>query len=138
MSLSETQSRAVAHGAGPCICLAGPGSGKTTVITERTKYLIEKQKVLPAEILVITFTKAASIEMRERFRNAMAGVMRRSRLVRFMPYFLQFSRRLIIIRQRISCGRRKNTVFCGKSQSRWSWRSRTRTSFLAGLPGRSA
>lgn len=73
MSLSETQSRAVAHGAGPCICLAGPGSGKTTVITERTKYLIEKQKVLPAEILVITFTKAASIEMRERFRNAMGG-----------------------------------------------------------------
>ena len=73
MSLSETQSRAVAHGAGPCICLAGPGSGKTTVITERTKYLIEKQKVLPAEILVITFTKAASIEMRERFRNTMGG-----------------------------------------------------------------
>ena len=73
MSLSETQSRAVAHGTGPCICLAGPGSGKTTVITERTKYLIEKQKVPPAEILVITFTKAASIEMRERFRNAMGG-----------------------------------------------------------------
>ena len=73
MSLSETQSRAVAHGAGPCICLAGPGSGKTTVITERTKYLIEKQGISPSEILVITFTKAASIEMRERFHNAMKG-----------------------------------------------------------------
>ena len=73
MSLSETQSRAVAHGARPCICLAGPGSGKTTVITERTKYLIEKQGISPSEILVITFTKAASIEMRERFHNAMKG-----------------------------------------------------------------
>ncbi len=59
MSLSETQSRAVAHGAGPCICLAGPGSGKTTVITERTKYLIEKQGISPSEILVITFTKSS-------------------------------------------------------------------------------
>ena len=75
MSLSETQSRAVAHGAGPCICLAGPGSGKTTVITERTKYLIEKQGISPSEILVITFTKAASIEMRERFHNAMRGTL---------------------------------------------------------------
>ena len=56
MSLSETQSRAVAHGAGPCICLAGPGSGKTTVITERTKYLIAKQGISPSEILVITCT----------------------------------------------------------------------------------
>lgn len=73
MSLSCTQSRAVAHGAGPCICLAGPGSGKTTVITERTKYLVQKRGIPPSEILVITFTKAASVEMRERFWNAMNG-----------------------------------------------------------------
>ena len=72
-SLSETQSRAVAHGAGPCICLAGPGSGKTTVITERTKYLVRERNIPPSEILVITFTKAASVEMRERFHNAMDG-----------------------------------------------------------------
>ena len=73
MSLSCTQSRAVAHGAGPCICLAGPGSGKTTVITERTKYLVQERKIPPSEILVITFTKAAAMEMRERFLNAMNG-----------------------------------------------------------------
>ena len=71
MSLSETQSRAVAHGTGPCMCLAGPGSGKTTVITERTKYLVKERKIPPQEILVITFTKAASVEMQERFWNAM-------------------------------------------------------------------
>lgn len=71
MSLSETQSRAVAHGTGPCMCLAGPGSGKTTVITERTKYLVKERQIPPQEILVITFTKAASVEMRERFSHAM-------------------------------------------------------------------
>ena len=71
MELSETQSRAVAHAEGPCICLAGPGSGKTTVITERIKYLVQKRKVNPMEILVITFTKAAASQMKERFQRAM-------------------------------------------------------------------
>ena len=47
--------------------LAGPGSGKTLVITQRTKYLIEQHKIRPREILVITFTKAAAEEMRQRF-----------------------------------------------------------------------
>lgn len=73
MGLSESQSRAVAHRCGPCMCLAGPGSGKTTVITQRTKYLIETCKVMPQEILVITFTKAAALEMRERFYALMGG-----------------------------------------------------------------
>ena len=57
----------------PASVLQGLAPGKTTVITERTKYLIEKQGISPSEILVITFTKAASIEMRERFHNAMKG-----------------------------------------------------------------
>lgn len=73
MSLSEAQTRAVAHAEGPCICLAGPGSGKTTVITQRVKYLIEKRGVSPSGILVITFTKAAAIEMKERFGRLMGG-----------------------------------------------------------------
>ena len=59
----------------PCICLAGPGSGKTTVITERTKYLIEKRGISPSEILVITFTKAASIEMRGAFSQCNEGTL---------------------------------------------------------------
>ena len=53
--------------------LAGPGSGKTTVITHRTKYLIEECGVNPSEILVITFTRAAAREMRERFELLMEG-----------------------------------------------------------------
>lgn len=72
-NLTPTQSRAVAHRDGPCLCLAGPGSGKTTVITNRTKYLVQHEQVNPMEILVITFTKAAAVEMKERFDRAMGG-----------------------------------------------------------------
>lgn len=67
MSLNPTQIQAIAHKDGPCMVLAGPGSGKTTVITKRIMHLIESYKVKPEEILVITFSKNASKEMRERF-----------------------------------------------------------------------
>lgn len=67
MQISDAQSRAIAHGEGPAIVLAGPGSGKTLVITQRTKYLTEQYHVKPQEILVITFTRAAAAEMKERF-----------------------------------------------------------------------
>ena len=49
------------------IVIAGPGSGKTMVITHRTKYLVDTANIPPRNILVITFTKAAAIEMKERF-----------------------------------------------------------------------
>ena len=52
---------------GPCMVLAGPGSGKTLTIAKRIEYLIQTYKVRPEEILVITFTKYAALEMRERF-----------------------------------------------------------------------
>ncbi len=69
MGLNPAQEKAVRHKDGPCMVLAGPGSGKTTVITRRAEYLIKEHKVNPDEILVITFSKAASKEMSERFRR---------------------------------------------------------------------
>ncbi len=71
MSLNQSQTEAVRHTTGPMLVLAGPGSGKTTVITERTKYLIQNHGVDPSHILVITFTKAAAAEMKERFWRLM-------------------------------------------------------------------
>ena len=67
MGLNKAQMEAVTHKDKPCMVLAGPGSGKTTVITKRIEYLIQKHKVKAEEILVITFSKAAAKEMKERF-----------------------------------------------------------------------
>lgn len=68
MSLNHAQTEAVAHNEGPCMVLAGPGSGKTLTIAKRIEYLIMKYKVRPEEILVITFTKYAANEMKNRTR----------------------------------------------------------------------
>lgn len=66
--LNETQRQAVNHKEGPMLVLAGPGSGKTMVITRRVMHLIEQEHIPEEQILVITFTKAAAQEMKERFR----------------------------------------------------------------------
>ncbi len=68
---NDSQVKAIHHFKGPCLTLAGPGSGKTAVLTERTRYLIRERGVDPAQILVITFTKAAAMEMKERFLKLM-------------------------------------------------------------------
>lgn len=70
-SFNEEQKRAITHKDGPMIVLAGPGSGKTLVITYRTRWLIEYAGVNPSNILVVTFTKAAAKEMKERFSRLM-------------------------------------------------------------------
>lgn len=75
IKFSPSQEKAVTHVDGPMMVLAGPGSGKTAVITGRTRYLIEEAKVDPDSILVITFTKAAALEMRDRFVKMMGSAM---------------------------------------------------------------
>ena len=59
--------QAVDHFCGPMMVLASPGSGKTTVVVHRIKSLIEKYQVNPHHILVVTFTKAAAVQMKKRF-----------------------------------------------------------------------
>lgn len=70
---NKSQIQAISHMDGPAMVLAGPGSGKTTVITHRIKNLIEKAEVRPENILVVTFTKAAAISMQKRFSTLMNG-----------------------------------------------------------------
>lgn len=77
--LDNNQLEAVNFYKGPCLTLAGPGSGKTTVLVSRIKNLIEVHDVAPESILVITFTKDAALEMKSRFvsvcNNPKAGLV---------------------------------------------------------------
>ncbi len=73
MNFNKSQQSAIDHKDGAMLVLAGPGSGKTAVITQRTRNLIKKHNVDPSKILVITFTKAAANEMKERFNALMDG-----------------------------------------------------------------
>ena len=70
-SFTKSQSEAIRHVDGPLLVLAGPGSGKTTVVTKRVQYLVQDCSIFPSSILVITFTKAAAAEMKERFTRLM-------------------------------------------------------------------
>ena len=73
MNYSKEQEHAIKHVDGPCMVVAGPSSGKTAVITGRIKHLIESAGVSPADILVITFTRAAAREMEQRFKAMTRG-----------------------------------------------------------------
>ncbi|MFH0976598.1 MAG: UvrD-helicase domain-containing protein [Spirochaetota bacterium] len=69
IKLSAEQSEAVKHFSGPCMVLAGPGSGKTRILTERIKYLTMERGIDPANILAITFSNKAADEIRTRIRE---------------------------------------------------------------------
>ncbi len=64
---SNLQQKAIMHGNGPARVLAGPGSGKTFTIIQRIYYLITHYHISPDKILCVTFTKAAALEMEQRF-----------------------------------------------------------------------
>ena len=67
MKRNPSQQRAIAHLSGPMMVLAGPGSGKTSVIVERTAHMIHEGKIPASSVLVVTFSRAAAVEMKERF-----------------------------------------------------------------------
>ncbi len=71
IQLNENQLKAVEHSNGPLLVVAGAGTGKTRVITERIKYLIEENNIKPQEILALTFTEKAAGEMLDRVGDIM-------------------------------------------------------------------
>ncbi len=73
MTCTPEQEKAICHIAGPAQILAGPGSGKTFVTVHRIRHLILEENIDPGHILVITFTKAAALEMQQRFFTLMEG-----------------------------------------------------------------
>src|SRR4030042_4398178 len=69
--LNKEQLEAIEFGEGPLLIIAGAGTGKTMVVTERIKYLVSSGKAKPAQILALTFTDKAAREMEERVDVAM-------------------------------------------------------------------
>lgn len=90
--LNERQMLALHHGEGPAIVFAGPGSGKTTVLTKRTAHLILERGISPASILVITYTKAAALSMQHRFFAEMKGMSHPVTFGTFHAVFYQILR----------------------------------------------
>src|SRR5258708_18172202 len=71
LKLNEAQKRAITHGEGPLLVIAGAGTGKTRVITERIRHLLQSDERLSGEnILGLTFTKKAAGEMKTRVVRA--------------------------------------------------------------------
>ena len=66
VKLNKNQAKAVAHIEGPCMVLAGPGSGKTRIISQRIVSMVLDHDIPPTRILAISFTKASSLEMKKR------------------------------------------------------------------------
>ncbi len=87
MQFNKAQIQAIQHNKGPCMVIAGPGSGKTTVLTHRVRYLIDRCGVKPSDILVSTFTKAAAEQMKFKFKGLSEG---RSSAVTFGTFHAVF------------------------------------------------
>ena len=119
-SFNKPQSEAITHGKGPALILAGPGSGKTLVITQRVKNLIEKQHIRPSNILVITFTKAAATQMKERFTILMGEGRYPVTFGTFHAVFFLYSKMPITIQHKISSEKRKSIRFCMILSIVWS------------------
>ena len=95
MGFNQSQRQAIGHRAGPMMVVAGPGSGKTTVITYRIQALIKDCGADPRNILVITFARAAAAEMSRRFQRLMGGQDGGVTFGTFHSFFFTIIRRAI-------------------------------------------
>ena len=90
MSLNKAQKEAVSHKEGPCLVLAGPGSGKTLTIAKRIEYLIKVYKVRPEEILSLPLRNMRQEKCEIVFNMSWKGEGFPSHLEHFMAFFTEF------------------------------------------------
>ena len=91
--------------------LAGPGSGKTSVIVERTAYMTGEGQIPPENILVVTFSRAAAKEMKERFLKFTGQSATRVTFGTFLECFMESSGRHTDLLQPIFCPKKKSPAF---------------------------
>ena len=91
-NLNKEQKKAVLYNEGPLLILAGAGSGKTKVLTTKIAYLIEELDISPYEILAITFTNKAALEMRERVDKMIGSVAKHIQISTFHSFGLKILR----------------------------------------------
>lgn len=91
-NLNNKQKEAVLYNEGPLLILAGAGSGKTKVLTTKIAYLIEEKNVSPYEILAITFTNKAAMEMKERITNLIGPIAKKIQISTFHSFGLKLIR----------------------------------------------
>ncbi|MBF0289005.1 MAG: UvrD-helicase domain-containing protein [SAR324 cluster bacterium] len=94
-SLNPQQHKAVTTTHGPVLLLAGAGSGKTRVITYRMAYLIKQKKIPPQNILAVTFTNKAALEMQERLAQMLRGAQKNIQISTFHSLCVKILRKYI-------------------------------------------
>ena len=93
--LNEKQKEAVVNTQGPCLVIAGAGSGKTKVLTHKIAYLIGEKQVKPWDIIAITFTNKAANEMKERVVNLVGDLAKDIWMGTFHSICVRILRRFI-------------------------------------------
>ena len=91
-SLNKEQKKAVLYNDGPLLIIAGAGSGKTKVLTTKIAYLIEQLNIFPWEILAITFTNKAALEMKERVDSMIGSKSKDIQISTFHSFGLKILR----------------------------------------------
>ena len=95
--LDQAQQQVVDHKGGPLLVLAGPGTGKTTTIVAAVADRIENRGIAPERILVLTFSRKAAAELRERITARLNRTTREPLAVTFHSYAYALARREFVL-----------------------------------------
>jgi superfamily I DNA/RNA helicase len=95
--LDEAQQRVVEHEGGPLLVLAGPGTGKTTTIVAAVADRIERRGIDPERVLVLTFSRKAAVELRERITARLRRTTREPLAMTFHSYAYALARREFVL-----------------------------------------